>query len=53
MPSPLGRVPFRVEGQVNMPINHDHLGEVNPSRRLITTIWERSSHSHFLFVWLP
>jgi hypothetical protein len=30
MPSPLGRVPVRVEGQTYMPINHDHLGEVPP-----------------------
>jgi hypothetical protein len=36
MPSPLG------EGQTNMPINHDNLGEVNPTRRSITFIWERS-----------
>jgi hypothetical protein len=28
MPSPLGRVPFRVEGQTDMPINYLHLGEV-------------------------
>ena len=32
MPSPSGRVPFRVEGQSDMPINHDHLGEVHPTR---------------------
>ena len=30
MPSPLGRVPVRVEGQVNMPINHLCQGEVHP-----------------------
>ncbi len=38
MPSPLG------EGQTDMPINHHHLGEVKPTRRLITTIWVRSQH---------
>jgi hypothetical protein len=32
MPSPLGRVPARVEGQTDTPIIHHHLGEV------ITTI---------------
>ena len=29
MPSPLGRVPVRVEGQTNMPINYLNLGEVH------------------------
>jgi len=28
MPSPLGRVPVRVEGQTDTPINHVYLGEV-------------------------
>jgi len=29
MPSPLGPVPVRVEGQTVQPINHFHLGEVD------------------------
>jgi hypothetical protein len=32
MPSPLGRVPFRVEGQTDTPINRLHLGEVHSAR---------------------
>ena len=32
MPAPLGRVPVRVEGQTDMPINRPHLGEVHPTR---------------------
>ena len=31
MPSPLGRVPVRVEGQTDMPINYLNQGEVQPS----------------------
>jgi hypothetical protein len=32
MPSSLGRVPVRVEGQTDTPINHHYLGEIPTSR---------------------
>ncbi len=35
MPFPLGRVPFRVEGQTDMPIDHHHLGEFQTDMLII------------------